>query len=323
MTTLEGWNGWRLIAAKLQLGSMLGIVTFIPFFWVVSGAFERSYGALSLLFSFVLISALCSLATLYFRDFETVSVGAGGPALGLGLCLLVAMLRREDGAPRRQDFSIFRGLALLPLLGLLGFSVIRGTADFASLGCGLSCGVVLGLVLKPTVGRAPGRRGHAGFMLATAAFIAVVVGMLYAPRPPYYWSEVLALQQAAREYESQVNPLNARFDAFMSKALEGDIPPRDMVSQMEADLIPAWRAVEQRWGAFTINPAMPDAVILASMKQYPQSRRAFLEATFRGWATDDEAAFIEAAKHKVKLEQARLVLTDKSSGKVPANSQKP
>src|SRR3982750_3481872 len=66
MTTLEMGNAWRLVASKLQLGSMVGVVALVPFFWVVSTAFERTYGALSLLLSFVLVSALCSVATLYF-----------------------------------------------------------------------------------------------------------------------------------------------------------------------------------------------------------------------------------------------------------------
>jgi hypothetical protein len=324
-TTLQGGNAWRLVASKLQLGSVIGLVAFIPFFWVVSGAFERTYGALSLLLSFVLVSALCSVTTLYFRDFATVSVGAGGPALGLGLCLLVAMLRKTQGAPGRRDLSILRGLALVPLLGLLGFAVAKGSADFSSLLCGLSCGAVMGMLLQPKAAQASAGRGRrlAAVAVSAAAVVAIAAGTLYAPRPPYYWSEVLALRQAARDYESQINPLNARFEAFMNKALDEDIPPKDLVPQMQAELIPAWRAIEQRWDAFTINPAMPDAPMLASMKQYPQSRRAFLEATFRGWATGDETAFIEAAKHKERLEQARLVLTAGSGAKASPQARKP
>ena len=319
-TTLDSGNAWRLVASKLQLGSMIGVAAFIPFFWVVSRAFERTYGALSLLVSFVLVSALCSVATLYVRDFATVSVGAGGPALGLGLCLLIAMGRGLEGAPRRRDFSVFKALALLPLLGLLGFAVAKGSADFGSLLCGLCCGAVMGVLLRPTAAKASAGRGSrlAAVAASVVAAAAITAGTLYAPRPPYYWSEMLALQQAAREYESQINPLNARFETFMNKALDGDIPPKELVPEMAAELIPAWRAIEQRWSAFTINPAMPDAAILASMKQYPQSRRAFLEATFRGWTTGDETAFIEAAKHKAMLEQARLVLTGApGAGAVP------
>lgn len=325
MTTLEGGNAWRLVASKLQLGSLIGLVAFIPFFWVVSGAFERTYGALSLLLSFVLVSALCSVATLYFRDFATVSVGAGGPVLGMGLCLLVVMLRGAEGAPGRRDLSILKGLALFPLLGLLGFAVVKGSADFASLLGGLSCGAILGLLLQPRVAEDRAGRGRrlAAVAASAAAVVAVAVGTLYAPRPPYYWSEVVALRQAARDYESQINPLNARFEAFMNKALDEDIPPKDLVPQMQAELIPAWRAVERRWDAFTINPAMPDAPVLASMKQYPQSSRAFLEATFRAWAAGDETAFIEAAKHKQTLEQARLVLTAKSGAKASPQARKP
>ncbi len=318
MTTLDNWNGWRLIAAKLQLGSTVGIVTFIPFFWVVAGAFERRYGGLSLLLSFLLISALSSVATLYFRDFKTVSVGAGGPALGLVLCLLVARFRKVDAASDSQDLSILKGLAVLPWLSLLGYAVYKGKADFASLICGLACGIFLGFVLESKAGKAAVgmRRWRGTFATSMAAAIAIAVGMWNAPQPPYYWAEVLALKQAAREYESQINPLNTRFEAFMNQAMDSDIQPKELVSQMEAELIPQWRAVEQRWSAFTINPAMPDAVMLASMKQYPQNRRAFLEATFRGWSTDDESAFIEAAKHKEKLEQARLVLIGESPAKI-------
>lgn len=324
-TTLQSGNAWRLVASKLQLGSVIGAAAFIPFFWVVSGAFERTYGALSLLLSFVLVSALCSVATLYFRDFATVSVGAGGPALGLGLCLLIAMLRGTEGAPGRSDLSILSGLALVPLLGLLGFAVAKGSADFGSLLCGLSCGAVMGMLLQPKAAQASAGRGSrfAAVAVSVAAAAVIVGGTLYAPRPPYYWSEVVVLQQAAREYESQINPLNARFETFMNRALDGDIPPKDLVPEMQAELIPAWRAIEQRWSVFTINPAMPDAAMLASMKQYPQSRRAFLEATFRGWTTGDETAFIDAAKHKAMLEQARLVLTGAPGARVAPKPAKP
>src|SRR3982751_4931289 len=46
LTTLDRGNAWRLVVSKLQLGSMVGVVALIPFFWVVSTAFERTYGAL-------------------------------------------------------------------------------------------------------------------------------------------------------------------------------------------------------------------------------------------------------------------------------------
>ncbi|MES2941366.1 MAG: rhomboid family intramembrane serine protease [Pseudomonadota bacterium] len=177
--TLESGNWWRLVASRLQLGSMIGILAFLPFFWVVSGAFERIYGALSLLLFFVLVSASCSVTALYFRDFETISVGAGGPALGLGMCLLVAMWRGVEGAPQMRDFSLPRGLALLPLPGLLGFAVLKGSADLGSLIAGLMCGGVLGLLLQPKAASVD--TGRKKPLAALAACLIVVLTIAAAP----------------------------------------------------------------------------------------------------------------------------------------------
>ncbi|MES2941365.1 MAG: hypothetical protein V4772_00690 [Pseudomonadota bacterium] len=109
----------------------------------------------------------------------------------------------------------------------------------------------------------------------------------------------------------------------MDTALKEDVPVKDLVPQMTAELVPAWRALEQRWNAYRVNPAMPGAPVLAAMKQYVQSRRAFLEATLAGWETGDAAAFIEASKHKAMLEDARLLMVSRPDTKSGPKTTKP
>lgn len=314
MTTLDGWNWWRLLGAKFQLGSTLALVTFIPFFWVVSAAFERRYGPSMLLSGFVALSVISSLATLYVREFDAVSIGAGGPALGLGACLFLAFLKTPKSAMQLEKFGIRRWLLAAPYLALLVFALSTGTADYASLGAGLLCGMLLGAVLLLTHTNEKGQSSRVAVYCLTGLVIPILVvaGTRYAPHPPYYWSEAVAFKKAAREYESEINPLNARFDVYMKKALDEDLPPSSLVPQMEAELLPAWRLVERRWDTFVVNPSLPDAQLAFAMKQYPKSRLRFLESTFKGWTSGNEDHFIEAAKHKLQLEQARLLLIGKT-----------
>ncbi len=297
MTTLDEGGAWRLFAARLQLGSSLTAALFLPFFWVASTAFERRNGSVAHLLVFLVVSAGCSVASMYFRGSGVISIGGGGPALALGLGAWLQAWR-DPGSAR---WSWLRFCAALPFLALVAYGLYGGNSDLGSLGCGLLCGLVLGMVL-------PSQGGQGDATLSRRRLAALVAGLVLltaggwhqAPRPPYYWSEVVRFQALGKDYEERVNRLTGALDAQIEQVLQAKTDTQAMVKKAEDELLPQWRALNQLWSSLQLNPALPDAHRVATMQAYVAAQQAFWDATLRGWKGEDEA-FLEAAL------QARLV----------------
>lgn len=306
--TLDSWGQWRLLAAKLQTGSWLAAALFLPFFWFVSRGFERTFGRTLHLGMFLAASALCSCATLVvLHDEKLISIGAGGPAVALAACVGVAMLRRSPGAPSWRSGSWW-SLIALPYLVLIGFAIARGSADLASLLCGLLVGVAAGLFL-PTVEQPVRMREKLALGAGAAAALGLVAAALaVAPRPSYYQSESLAFKKTAKAYTTAIDGLNRKYEALVAQGVSQELTREQLGADMEADILPDWRAANEQWMAYQVNPAVPGAEKVPAMKKYVASKLSFLEITTKVWAGGEPDALIEAARHKDALEEARLTM---------------
>ncbi len=306
--TLDHWGQWRLLAAKLQTGSWLAAALFLPFFWFVSRGFERTFGRTLHLGMFMAASALCSCATLVvLHDEKLISVGAGGPAMAFAACVGVAMLRRSPGAPSLHRWS-WRSLIALPYPVMIGFSIARGSADLASLLCGLLVGVTAGLYL-PTAEQPVRMREKLTLWAGAAASLGLVVaGLAVAPRPSYYMSESLAFAEAAKGYTTAIDELNRKYEALVAQGVSQELTREQLGARMAADILPAWRVANAQWVAYKVNPAVPGADKAPAMKAYVASKLAFLELSTTVWVGGEPDALIEASKHKDALEQARLAM---------------
>lgn len=306
--TLDNGGQWRLLAAKLQTGSWLAAALFLPFFWFVSRGFERVFGRALHLGMFLVTSALCSCATLVvLHDEKLVSIGAGGPAMALAACVGVAMLRRLPGAPSWRSWSWW-SLIALPYLVLLGFSIARGSADLASLLCGLLVGFMAGLYL-PTMKQPVRMREKLVLGVGTAAAAGLVaIGLAVAPRPSYYLRESLAFKEIAKAYTTAIDGLNRKYEALVAQGVSQKLTREQLGALMEAEILPAWRSANVQWMAYKVNPAVPGADKVPTMKYYVANKLAFLELNTKVWAGGDPDALIEASRHKEALELARLTM---------------
>lgn len=309
--TFDGFGLWRLLAARVQAGTWQALALLLPFLWVVSGAFERTYGRTLHALMFVASSLLAGTATLLFASSaHRLSVGAGAPALAFAACLLMAMATREAGAPRWRSLFSWRALLVLPYLVSTGMALAARQADTASLVAGAAAGALAGLVL-PTVGQPRGAQAKLRVASACGAALALVVaGLAAAPRPPYYWSEAVAFADTAREYAADMDVLNKQFDTLTQAALAGNMSQADLGARLAADAVPKWREAQRKWEPLLdhINPAVPDGAKAAPMKAYVASRAAFIEAAAKAWTTDDAEAIAAAVKHREALERAQAAM---------------
>lgn len=304
--TLDRYGQWRLLAAKLQLGSLLNAAVFVPFFWVVAAAFERRYGPVALLVIFVLSSLLTGAATLYLLNNEQlVSVGGGGPALCLATCMLTVSVL--DGGLSRSLLR-WRNLAAMPFLLLTVSGIANGAADLYSLGCGAVFGLVVAAVL-PRRSVETTRHLTARLLWGTLVVCMVVtIAWLKTPMPSYFLSEAEAFRAAAPRYTAEMDELNKRLTVLTDEVIEGRLSRQQLGARVEQELLPDWRRSASRWQQQSFNPAVPDGDKLVHMMAYLTHRRKFLEATAQGWATESVEAFAQASVHMAKAEAARAAL---------------
>ncbi|MDB5947451.1 MAG: Membrane associated serine protease, rhomboid family [Ramlibacter sp.] len=309
----DRYGQWRLLAAKLQFSSWQVSAILLPFFWVVSRAFERTYGRLVHLGFFIGAALLTSTATLFFLHNEKLmSVGCGGPTLAMTGCLAVASACGRVGVPPLRSVLGWRTLLAVPFLGFSIVALASGSADAASLLGGLAAGAVAGLVLPSATQPAQAHDSAVLGGAALAAIALVTAGLVLAPRPSYYLSESIAFHKLVSGYGPEVDGLNRRFEAMAELGLSEQLSREQLAARSVSDVQPAWRAAAAKWAAVRVNPAVPDAEKLPLMQAYLADKLAFLEATARSWAADDAAALIEASKHKDALERARVALATPS-----------
>lgn len=305
LVTLDSAGQWRLLAAKLQLGSWRSVAVFLPFFWVVGAAFERRHGSLALAVTFVLGSVLTSATTLYLtKDPGRISIGAGGPALGLLTCMLVTLAL--DGR-LKDELQRWRYLAAIPYLLLTIDAISRGAADVYSLGCGAAFGLVVAAVLFR-----PGRLTAGGARLAALTLLAggaAGVVLWQTPRPAYFLSEARAFQDATVQYAKDVSGLEGQLALMTDAAMKGQLTQEQLGARAEKELVPQWRELESRWLQRSFNPAVPGGDKLEHMKAYLSHRRQFVEASAQGWRTGNAQALEQANAHLAKAEAARAAMS--------------
>jgi membrane associated rhomboid family serine protease len=304
--TLDRYGQWRLLAAKLQMGSLLNAAVFVPFFWVVAAAFERRYGSVAVLVIFVLSSLLTGAATLYLLNNEQlVSVGGGGPALCLATCMITVSVLEGDW---RRSLLRWRNLATIPFLLLTASGIAKGAADLYS----LSCGAIFGLVVAAALPRHSAEAtNHLTARLLSGSLVVcmiVTIAWLKTPMPTYFLSEAEAFRAAAPRYTAEMDELNKRLTALTDEVMEGRLSRQQLGVRVELELLPDWQRSASRWQQQSFNPAVPDGHKLVHMMAYLTHRRKFLEASAHGWTTESVDAFAQASVHMAKAETARAAM---------------
>lgn len=304
LATLDSFGQWRLVAAKLQMGSWRSLLFFLPFFWAVATAFERRHGSVALAVGFVLGSLVTSAATLYLMNSAgRISIGAGGPGLALLTCMLVTLAL--DGR-LKEELGNWRSLAAVPYLLVTVDAITRGAADVYSLGSGAVFGLVMAAALYRRGDQAPGPVRLIG--LAAAVLAAVVIALMQTPRPAFYLSQVRLFQASTTRLLEAAGRLNHELTRLTDSAKKGEISSQQLAEATEQDLIPAWRQLESWWKEQPLNPAVPEGEKIVHMTAYVSQQRLFVEASARAWKSGDAQAAEQANAHRAQAEAARTAM---------------
>lgn len=156
-----GGEWWRLITSAFLHGSILHIAFNMYVLFVLGPTLERIFGHVRYLALYVLAALGGSVASYWFSDLRTVSVGASGAIFGLMGALIVA--------GRRLRYDVTQVLILLAINVVIGF-VAPGIDWRAHLG-----GLVVGAIVAAILAYAPQRNRTLWQALGCLTVLAVLV----------------------------------------------------------------------------------------------------------------------------------------------------
>lgn len=162
---------WRLLTATVMHANFIHIFLNGMALWNIGRAIEEQLDSSYLAIVFFL-SAICGslLSQAFYFHPKAPSIGASGGIMGLIGFLAASAYIYKEIFPREYFRALIQNIALIALIGVVGYSVIDNAAHAG----GLFCGVGLGFLLLKKKGTYPAKPSGAIEVLSLACLAFVV-----------------------------------------------------------------------------------------------------------------------------------------------------
>ena len=310
----SGGEWWRLASCLFVHAGILHLVFNMWALWDCGRLTERLFGNAWFVVIYLFAGLCGSLASMLWHN-ETVSVGASGAVFGVFGALLAFTIRQRGSIPEsmlnrlRISTSIFVTFSLC-----YGFAA-AGVDNAAHLG-GLAAGFLIGLIGARPLEKNARDHGHAmrivlAVLVAASAFAAAVH---FVPDTSRVYGQALALQKAIDAFAVDEKNLGNTFEALVKRARDAAPDDKTVMSELRADLLPAWDAAIARLSAIELDASAPLRKDYDILLRYAQARRAmtaaladFLESGTPASRQDflDKRAATESALQEYREQQKR------------------
>jgi len=301
---------WRLLTNTFIHVGVIHLAMNMIGLWQIGLLVERLLGNLGYAITYLLAGLAGSLLSVAWHPM-TVSAGASGAIFGIYGALIAYLLRQRGSIPTVMLQSLQRAAVTFVILNVVVGLRAKGI-DMAAHGGGLLGGLVVGLFISRPLADDPGRLKQQAARVGAAALAVVVLLTLLLPKRADLAAELAAFQQV----EERV--LLAYNDAIR-KSAAGQLSDDDVASVVERDVLPPWRAFQQRLAA--LKHVAPE--------QQPMARQLsdYLAARERAWTKTAEAlhrhdqSAAEAANQE--LQDAASILKGLAGGEESAGPLSP
>lgn len=303
-------QAWRLLTNTFVHVGAIHLAMNMIGLWQIGRLVERLLGNLGFAITYLLAGLGGSLLSVAWHPM-TVSAGASGAIFGIYGALIAYLLRHRGSIPRGVLQSLQRAAVTFVVLNVVVGLRAKGI-DMAAHGGGLLGGLLVGLFIGRPLAEDVRRVNKHAARVGFASAVVVVVLALLLPKRADLSAELGAFQQVEER-------VLAAYNDAIRKSAAGQLPDDEMAEVVERDVLPPWRAFQQRLAG--LRHVAPE--------QQPLARRLadYLAARERAWTKTAEALrrhdqpAAEAANRE--LQDAGRILKDLNEGGEPADKPAP
>ena len=237
---------WRLLTGLFLHGGLLHVGLNMLALYQAGQLAERLFGPRRFLVVYLACGVVAGLASMWWRP-NGLSIGASGAIFGIFGALLSHVVVSRRHLPEDLFRRMRRLLAGVVFYSLVIGFLIPGIDNAAHVG-GLAAGLVLGAALAVPLEVPAGAtwRALAGWALVTAASAA----LWQATPAPHHRAPIdPALAQLNARVAADEEDLVGRYETLVDGLRQGRIGEAETIDQIEQDLIPGWRRLEQQVAA--------------------------------------------------------------------------
>ena len=303
-------QAWRLLTNTFIHVGAIHLAMNMFGLWQIGRLVERLLGNLGYAITYLLAGLGGSLLSVAWHPM-TVSAGASGAIFGIYGALIAYLLRHRGSIPGGVLQSLQRAAVTFVILNVvIGLRV--KSIDMAAHGGGLLGGLLVGLFIgRPLAEGVKSVNKHA-VRVGLAAAVVVAVLTLLLPKRADLSAEIVAFQQVEER-------VLAAYNDAIRKSASGQLPDDDVASIVERDVLPPWRAFQQRLAG--LKHVAPEQQPLArQLADYLAAREQAWTKTAEALRRHDQAA-AEAANRE--LQDAARILKGLNDGEEPAEKPAP
>jgi rhomboid protease GluP len=292
---------WRLLTNTFIHVGVIHLAMNMVGLWQIGRLVERLLGNLGFAITYLLAGLAGSLLSIAWHPM-TVSAGASGAIFGIYGALIAYLIRHRGSIPAGVLQSLQRAAVTFVILNVVIGLRAKGI-DMAAHGGGLLGGLVVGLfIARPLAEPAPHVTRQAVRVGAIGLLVIVLLTLLL-PKRADLSVEIAAFQKV----EEQVL---ASYNDAIRRSAQGQLPDDQVASVIEHDVLPPWRAFQQRLTNLK-HVAPEQQALLRQLLDYLSARERAWTKTAAALLRHDQAA-AEAANQD--LQDAARILKSLNGG---------
>ena len=287
LTTGGEW--WRLPACTFIHFGVVHLALNLWALWDSGRLAERLFGntGFTALYAF---AGLCGSSASMWWNQDVISGGASGPVFGVFGALL-AYMTVERGALPPQALNRLRVSTSTFVVYSIFYGFVQSGIDNAAHLGGLAGGFTMGLILARPLGTPQRNSGQARRAILALALAAVTLptAALLTPDAARVYRQARELQKEIDAFSADEKRLQTAFLGIAAQARAQSIAAPSAVTQLRADLLPAWDAAIARLARVELDANAPARKDYELILRYATARRDGMRAVADYLDTNDPA----------------------------------
>jgi len=284
---------WRLGSAMFLHFGALHLVMNMWALWDGGQLVERMYGPIRFASIYFLCGIAGNLLSLVSHHGQAVSGGASGAIFGVYGALLVCLWRERSHLHPHEFRWLFWGASGFSAITIVLGVLIPGIDNAAHIGgflTGLLGGVVLARTLHPGDTLPWRERSLAGsvFVLAMLLLVSRI------PVPAYRWSDEASARKEVSEFLKDDAVISQAWQDILNDGKRRGVSFDELAGRIDTVVGDRYEESFEHLSLLPVNPALPSANALETLRQYAGVRRDASRSLAEGLRNKDSRKIRDA-----------------------------
>lgn len=277
---------WRLGSAMFLHFGVLHLGMNMWALWDGGQLVERMYGHARFAALYVVSGLTGNLVSLIVQGDRAVSAGASGAIFGIYGALLVFLWRERLQLHPREFRWLFWGVAGFSIATIVFGFLVPGIDNAAHIG-GFLSGALIGMVLVRPLDASQLVPLRNRLLPGGAYLLATVWLAMHIPAPGYRWSEETLARQEISQFLREDEAINAAWREILKDEQRRGASFDELAGRVDQAIADPYEQSFEQLSHLKLNPALPSAATVESLRRYAELRRNASRALVEGLRARD------------------------------------